>query len=208
MNNNRKYVNELQKIAVEESRLGIPVLYGKDVIHGHNVVFPIPLAMAAGFDPDLVRDASPAISEEAANDGIRWSFSPMMDLSRDPRWGRCVEGYGEDPYLGSKMAAAAVEGFQGDDLSRRENLAACAKHYIGYGAMEGGRDYQKSELSDYALNAFKTAFYGLKGIAVIFKGQLRVEHIALCLHLKHGALVAHHKLGKGSCLVNNLICLI
>ncbi|MDD6095796.1 MAG: glycoside hydrolase family 3 N-terminal domain-containing protein [Clostridia bacterium] len=160
--NNRKYVNELQKIAVEESRLGIPVLYGKDVIHGHNVVFPIPLAMAAGFDPDLVRDAYTAISEEAANDGIRWSFSPMMDLSRDPRWGRCVEGYGEDPYLGSKMAAAAVEGFQGDDLSRRENLAACAKHYIGYGAMEGGRDYQKSELSDYALRnyylpAFKSA---------------------------------------------------
>ena len=160
--NNRKYVNSLQKVAVEESRLGIPVLFGKDVIHGHNVVFPIPLAMAAGFDPDTVRKAYTVITEEAANDGIRWSFAPMMDLARDPRWGRCVEGYGEDPYLSAKMAAAAVEGFQGDDLSKRENLAACAKHYIGYGAMEGGRDYEKSEISDYALRnyylpAFKSA---------------------------------------------------
>lgn len=173
-NNNRKYVNELQKIAVEESRLGIPVLFGKDVIHGHNTVFPIPLAMAAGFDPDTVRDAYTIISEEAANDGIRWSFSPMMDLSRDPRWGRCVEGYGEDPYLGSALAAAAVEGFQGDDLSKRENLAACAKHYIGYGAMEGGRDYQKSEISDYALRnyylpAFKSAVdHGLRTVMSSF----------------------------------------
>ena len=158
-NNNRKYVNELQKIAVEDSRLGIPVLFGKDVIHGHNVVFPIPLALSAGFSPDTVRDAYTAISEEAANDGIRWSFSPMMDLARDPRWGRCVEGYGEDPYLSGKMAAAAVEGFQGDDLSDRKNLAACAKHYIGYGAMEGGRDYQKSEISDYTLrNCYLPAF--------------------------------------------------
>ena len=160
--NNREYVNSLQRIAVEESRLGIPVLFGKDVIHGHNVAYPIPLAMAAGFDPKTVKEAYEAISQEAANDGIRWSFSPMMDLSRDPRWGRCVEGYGEDPYLSAKMAKAAVEGFQGDDLSKRENLAACAKHYIGYGAMEGGRDYQKSEISDYALRnyylpAFKSA---------------------------------------------------
>ena len=157
----RQYLNELQRVAVEESRLGIPILCGRDVIHGHNTVYPIPLAMAATFNPGLVTEAYRCTAEEAANDGIRWSFSPMVDMARDPRWGRCVEGPGEDPYLGAKMAAAAVKGFQGDDLTKRDSIAACAKHYIGYGAAEGGRDYHKAEISDYSLrNYYLPAFKG------------------------------------------------
>lgn len=161
---NRQYVNEYQRAAVEESRLGIPLIFGKDVIHGHNTVYPIPLALAASFNPDMVRECYSLIAGEAANDGITWSFAPMMDLARDPRWGRCVEGIGEDPYLGAEMAAAMVRGFQGDDpddLSAHNKIAACAKHYIGYGAAEGGRDYHKAEISDYTLrNFYLKAFKG------------------------------------------------
>lgn len=165
MEANREYVNDLQRAAVEESRLGIPLIFGKDVIHGHNTVFPIPIAMAATFDPSLVRECYSLTAGEAANDGIMWSFAPMIDLARDPRWGRCVEGTGEDPYLGAVMADAMVRGFQGDDpddLSDHGKIAACAKHYIGYGAAEGGRDYHKAEISDYTLrnyylSSFKSA---------------------------------------------------
>lgn len=157
----RKYLNELQRAAVEESRLGIPILCGRDVIHGYNTMYPNLLAMAATFNPELVTEAYRCTAKEAANDGIRWSFAPMVDMSRDPRWGRCVEGPGEDPYLGAQMAAAAVKGFQGDDLSKRDSIAACAKHYIGYGASEGGRDYHKAEISDYSLrNYYLPAFKG------------------------------------------------
>ena len=148
---NRAFLNEAQKVALEESRLGIPLIFGHDVIHGHHVMFPDPLAMAAGFNPDMVEKSYRCIAEEAANDGVHWSFSPMVDMSHDPRWGRCVEGPGEDPCLGSAMAAAAVRGFQGDDLSKRDSIGACAKHYVGYGAAEGGRDYHKGEISDHTL---------------------------------------------------------
>lgn len=158
----REYANELQRIAVEETRLGIPLIYGHDVIHGWHTSFPDPLAMAAGFNPDMVEKSYRVIARECANDCVHWSFSPMLDLSHDPRWGRCTEGPGEDPYLGAKMAAAAVKGFQGDDLSRQDGIAACAKHYIGYGTAEGGRDYHKGEISDqtlrnYYLPAFRAA---------------------------------------------------
>lgn len=158
----REYANKMQRIAVEESRMGIPLIYGHDVIHGWHTSFPDPLAMAAGFNPDMVEKSYRTIARECANDCIHWSFSPMLDLSHDPRWGRCTEGPGEDPYLGAKMAAAAVKGFQGPDLSAHDGIAACAKHYVGYGAAEGGRDYHKAEISDqtlrnYYLPAFRAA---------------------------------------------------
>ena len=153
---------KLQQKAVNESRLGIPVIFGRDVIHGHHTVLPIPLGIAAAFNPEQVRLCYRDIAAEAAREGVHWSFSPMLDVSRDPRWGRCVESPGEDPYVGMKMAQAVVEGFQGDDLSKPDCIAACCKHYIGYGASEGGRDYHKAEISDYTLRnyylkAFKAA---------------------------------------------------
>ncbi len=143
-----------QKIAVEESRLGIPIIYGRDVIHGHHTVLPIPLGLAASFDGELVKEAYRCVAREAAADGVQWTFAPMLDNSHDPRWGRIIESAGEDPFLGEQMAKAVVEGFQGDDLSKPENIAACAKHFIGYGASEGGRDYTRVELSEYSLRNF------------------------------------------------------
>lgn len=162
--NLREKLNSLQKIAVEESRLGIPAIFGRDVIHGHKIAFPDAVAAACSFDPELVEECYAAIAEEASAEGINWVFSPMVDLSRDPRWGRCVEGFGEDPYLSEKMAGAAVRGFQGEDtenLKAKKHVAACAKHYIGYGAAEGGRDYRQAEISDYTLrNFYLSSFRG------------------------------------------------
>ena len=143
-------INELQQIAMEYH--GIPLLVGRDVIHGHHVCFPVPLAMSASFNPKLMQESYACIAEEAKNDGINWSFAPMLDISRDPRWGRIIESPGEDPYLGEKMAEAVVKGFQGDGDTI--NIAACAKHYIGYGATEGGRDYHKAEISDYSMRNY------------------------------------------------------
>lgn len=143
--------NEFQKVAVEESRLGIPLLFGFDVIHGYRTIFPIPLGLASSWDPDLVRKAAGIAAAEARADGVNWTFAPMVDIARDPRWGRIAEGAGEDPYLGSAMARAAVEGFQGNDLSDPRRLAACAKHYVGYGAAEGGRDYNTTDMSERTL---------------------------------------------------------
>ncbi len=145
------FINDIQRTAVEESEAKIPIIFGRDVIHGHRTVMPIPLAQTATFNPELAKKAYRCVAKEAANDGVHWSFSPMIDISRDPRWGRCIEGIGEDPHLGGKMAAAVTEGFQGEDYSAPDSLAACAKHYIGYGAVEGGRDYNLAEISDYTL---------------------------------------------------------
>lgn len=151
--------NELQRIAIENSRNGIPLLFGLDVIHGHKTVLPIPLASAASFNPELIETCYHDIAEEAAADGIHWTFSPMVDMSRDPRWGRIVEGPGEDPYVGEKFAEATVKGFQGTNLADDNSVIACAKHYIGYGASEGGRDYHRTEISDYSLyNYYLPAF--------------------------------------------------
>ncbi|MHB8113916.1 MAG: glycoside hydrolase family 3 N-terminal domain-containing protein [Bellilinea sp.] len=148
-------LNEIQRIAVEESRLGIPILHGRDVIHGHRTVFPIPLAMAATFDPAAMEEAFRIAAQEARAAGVHWSFAPMMDIARDPRWGRIIEGFGEDPYLGARMAEAAVYGFQGDHNEDgywpSDRILACAKHYVGYGAAEGGRDYNTAEISDHTL---------------------------------------------------------
>ena len=153
-------------IAVQNAALrspsGIPVLFGKDVIHGYRTIFPIPLAQAATFDADLVKEAASRMAAEAARSGIQWTFAPMLDLARDARWGRIIESFGEDPYLASVMAKASVEGIQGDDMSADDKIIACAKHFVGYGAGEGGRDYNKSEITDYTLRtmylpAFRTA---------------------------------------------------
>ena len=135
---------KLKQAALHESRLGIPLLVGKDVLHGHHTVFPIPLAMAAGWNPELVRRAAETAALEAAADGINWIFAPMLDIARDPRWGRIIEGFGEDPYLASQFAAASVKGFQRQAGAGSPEMAACAKHFIGYGASEGGRDYHLS----------------------------------------------------------------
>lgn len=155
-------VNALQRIAVEESRLGIPLLMGRDVVHGFRTVLPIPLGLAATFDPDVVRRGARMAAVEAAASGINWTFAPMIDVSRDPRWGRVAEGFGEDPYLTSVLAVASVEGFQGEDLSRPEGIAACVKHFAAYGAVEAGRDYSatnvpENELRNVYLPPFRAA---------------------------------------------------
>ncbi len=156
---NRELYSELQRIAVEESPNGIPMLFGRDVIHGHRTVLPIPLAMAASWDFDEIERCFRDVAAEAAADGIHWAFTPMLDLCRDPRWGRIIECPGEDPKLGENMARAAVRGLQGDFLSEKSPLIACAKHFIGYGASEGGRDYHRTEISDYSLyNYYIPAF--------------------------------------------------
>lgn len=142
--------NHFQKLALE-ARLKIPLLFGRDVIHGFRTVFPIPLAQAAAFDPDLAGQAASIAAREATASGIKWTFAPMLDIARDPRWGRVAEGNGEDPFLASQMARAVVKGFQGDDLSAPDKLIACAKHYVGYGAAEGGRDYENGEISEPTL---------------------------------------------------------
>ncbi len=143
-------IDEIQKTAVEESNSGIPLLFGRDIIHGYTTVFPIPLALSATFNPALIRKSYEYIAKETKNNGVNWTFAPMIDISRDSRWGRCIEGIGEDPYVGEVMAEAIVKGFQGEELSP-SSVAATAKHFIGYGAAEGGRDYDKTEISDYTL---------------------------------------------------------
>lgn len=152
-------LNELQRVAVKESPNKIPLIFGRDIIHGHNTAYPIPLASAASFNPDLIEKCYRNIAKEASADGVHWTFSPMLDICRDPRWGRIVEGPGEDPYIGAGFAKAAIKGFQGENLANEDSLVACAKHYIGYGASEGGRDYYRTEISDYTLqNYYLPAF--------------------------------------------------
>ena len=153
-------VNRLQRMAVEETRLGIPLLVARDVIHGFRTIYPIPLGQAATFDPALVEEAARLTADEAVQAGVRWTFSPMVDVARDPRWGRVAEGYGEDTYLTSVMGAAAVRGYQGSDSIVR--LAACVKHFAGYSVSEGGRDYNSTwipevQLRETYLPPFKAA---------------------------------------------------
>lgn len=148
---NTKLTRRLQKLAVEQSRLGIPLLFGYDVVHGFRTVFPIPLAMACSWNLAAIESAARISAREAAAAGVHWTFAPMVDICRDPRWGRVMEGSGEDPLLGSRIAAAQVRGFQGDDLAAADTLAACVKHYAAYGAAEAGRDYNSAELSERTL---------------------------------------------------------
>ena len=147
-------INRYQHIAVEKSRMHIPLLFGLDVVHGFRTEFPIPLAMASTWDPGLVEKASRVAAQEASAVGIRWTFSPMVDIARDARWGRIAESAGEDPYLGASMAAAYVRGYQSSHLDAPDTMAACAKHFVGYGAVEGGRDYNSTEISEHTLREF------------------------------------------------------
>lgn len=144
-------INRLQRLAVEHSRLGIPLLFGYDVIHGFRTMFPVPIALAATWDPDLIERVQGIAAREARSVGIRWTFAPMVDIARDPRWGRMIEGAGEDPYLGAAVAAAQVHGFQGDDPAGDDRVIAGPKHFAGYGAAMGGRDYDEANVSDYEL---------------------------------------------------------
>jgi beta-glucosidase len=147
-------VNAFQKIAIEKSRLKIPIIFGQDVIHGFRTEFPVPLGLAATWDPELVQRAARVAAREAAANGIRWVFSPMVDIARDARWGRMTEGSGEDPYLDATLAEAYVRGYQGERLDAPDSVAACPKHYVGYGAAEAGRDYNSTEISEHTLREF------------------------------------------------------
>jgi beta-glucosidase len=146
-------VNELQRAAVERSRLRIPLIFGFDVIHGYRTIFPIPLGEAASWDVAGVERAAATAAAEARAAGVQWTFAPMVDIARDPRWGRIAEGAGEDPYLGRAMARARVRGFQGDDYGRPDRVVACAKHWVAYGAAEGGRDYNTTDVSERTLRS-------------------------------------------------------
>jgi beta-glucosidase len=175
-----KRVNELQRIALEQSRLKIPVLFAFDVIHGYRTIFPVPLAMASSWDPKAAERAASVAAAEASAAGLKWTFAPMVDIARDPRWGRIVEGAGEDPYLGSAMSRAQVIGFQGNDYGAADKVAACAKHWVGYGAAEAGRDYNTTDISegrlreiyfppfkaavDAGVGTFMSAFNDLDGV--------------------------------------------
>ena len=146
-------INAVQRAAVEDSRLGIPILVSRDVIHGFRTIFPLPLGQAATFDPALVEKGAAASAREAVSSGVKWTFSPMLDIARDPRWGRVAEGSGEDPYLDALMGEAMVKGY------RSEGLASCVKHFVGYGAAEGGRDYNTTGLTERMLrNVYFPAF--------------------------------------------------
>ena len=145
-------IRALQKIAVEETRLGIPLIFGHDVIHGYKTIFPIPLAESSSWDLDLMEKSARVAATEASADGLHWTFAPMVDISRDARWGRVMEGAGEDPYLGSLVAKARVHGFQGDNLNDINTIVACAKHFAGYGFSEAGRDYNTTDFNQYTLH--------------------------------------------------------
>ncbi|MBS1813313.1 MAG: beta-glucosidase BglX [Acidobacteria bacterium] len=144
-------INHLQRIAVEQSRLHIPLIIGFDVVHGFRTIYPIPLAIASSWDPQLAEHVQSMAAREARSVGVHWAFAPMVDIARDARWGRIMEGAGEDPYLGSRMAEAQVRGFQGEDLSSPDHIMACVKHFAGYGAAVGGRDYDSADISDEQL---------------------------------------------------------
>ncbi|MBK6948830.1 MAG: glycoside hydrolase family 3 C-terminal domain-containing protein [Haliscomenobacter sp.] len=145
------YNRELQRIAVEETRLGIPLLFGYDVIHGYKTIFPVPLGESASWDLEAMEKSARIAAIEATAAGLHWTFAPMVDIARDPRWGRICEGAGEDPYLGARIGEARVKGFQGDDLSKDNTLIACAKHYAAYGAAQAGRDYHSVDISERVL---------------------------------------------------------
>lgn len=191
-----KGTRDLQKMAVEETRLGIPLLFGYDVIHGFKTIFPINLGLAASWDLEDIEKGSSIAAEEASAEGIHWTFAPMVDIARDPRWGRISEGAGEDVYLGSEIAKAYVKGFQGDDLSKHNTILACAKHFVGYGAAQAGRDYHTVNMGmdelrnvylppfeaavDAGVETFMTAFNEVNGVPatgnkLIFRDILRDE---------------------------------
>ena len=151
LNIDPKLINQIQRTAVKESRMGIPLIIGRDIIHGYKTVFPIPLGQAASFNPQIVENGASVAATEAREQGITWTFAPMLDISRDARWGRIAESLGEDPYLDSELGAAMVRGFQGKNLSDNNAIASCVKHFVGYGAVEGGRDYNTTNIPIHSL---------------------------------------------------------
>ena len=189
--NGAEYTRKIQKIAVEESRLGIPLIFGYDVIHGYKTIFPVPLGESASWDLDAIEKASRIAAREATAAGQHWTFAPMMDISRDARWGRVMEGAGEDPYYGAKVARARIRGFQGEDFSKDHTMLACAKHYVGYGAARGGRDYNTVDMSmrrlhevhlppfkaaiDEGVATFMSSFNELNGVPVTGSQELVKE---------------------------------
>ncbi len=156
-------IRHYQQIAVNESRLGIPLLFGRDIIHGFKTIFPINIGLTASFNPELAEETARIAALEATSVGVNWNFAPMVDISRDPRWGRMAEGFGEDTYLTTSLALAMLKGFQGEDLSSPSSLAACAKHFAAYGAAEGGRDYNTTDISNVEL--WNTYFPPFKALA-------------------------------------------
>lgn len=178
--NESKRFNELQKIAVEESPSGIPLLFALDVIHGYRTIFPVPLAMASSWDPSVAERAQTVAAREARAAGLHWTFGPMLDIARDARWGRIVEGAGEDPFLGAAMAAAQVRGFQGTSLNDPERILSCAKHFAGYGAADGGRDYDpvflpEAQLRNVYLPPFKAAVKA--GVATFMSAYMDLNNV-------------------------------
>ena len=173
-------INHLQHVAVEESRMHIPLLIGFDVIHGFRTIFPVPLAMAASWDPALVERSQAVAAKEASAAGVKWAFAPMVDIARDPRWGRIVEGAGEDPYLGSAMAVAQVRGFQGPFIGSPGHILACVKHFAAYGAADGGRDYDSSYVSDDQLrNLYFPPFHAAvqAGVASLMSAYMDLNDV-------------------------------
>src|SRR6266478_494594 len=209
-------INRYQRIAMEKSRLHIPLIFGLDVIHGFKTEFPIPLALASTWDPELVERTARVAARETSASGIRWAFSPMVDIARDARWGRMAEGSGEDPFLGAALARAYVRGYQGARLDAADSIAACPKHYVGYGAAEGGRDYNAVELSEHTLRQFylppfyaaidagaatlMSSFNSLNGVPAtanpftlkqILKGEWGFQGIVDSDYTSVGELIAH-----------------
>ena len=207
---------EAQRIARHESRLGIPLLFGRDVIHGYRTIFPIPLGQAASWDPELIGQAARIAASEAAREGIRWAFAPMLDVARDPRWGRIAESPGEDPYLGAAMATAIVRGFQGESLADPSSIAACAKHFAAYGAVEAGRDYNSAWVPEVLLRevylrafhaaadagaaSFMTSFNALNGVpasgnalllATILRGEWKYRGMVVSDYNAIEEMIAH-----------------
>src|SRR5262245_51309938 len=169
--------NRLQRLAVEQSRLGIPLLFGFDVIHGLRTIFPVPLGLAASWDPQLAERVQATAAREARAVGIHWAFAPMVDIARDPRWGRIVEGAGEDPYLGAQLAAAQVRGFQGETLGAPDRLVSGPKHFVGYGAALGGRDYDEVHLSEGELrNVYLPPFAAAVGAGA---GNIMTSYVGI-----------------------------
>ncbi|MCM3901701.1 MAG: glycoside hydrolase family 3 C-terminal domain-containing protein, partial [Pyrinomonadaceae bacterium] len=218
-----KNTNELQRIAVEQSRLKIPMIFGFDVIHGYRTVFPIPLGETASWDPVAVKRAASIAAAEARAAGVHWTFAPMVDIARDPRWGRIAEGSGEDPYLGSVMARARVQGFQGTDYSGSDKVVACAKHWVAYGAAEAGRDYNTTDVSEGALRnvyfppfkaaveagvgTFMSAFNSLNGVPAsanpftltdVLRGEWKFDGFVVSDYTSVEELIKHGVAADGS----------
>lgn len=215
--------NELQRVAVEQSRLKIPLIFGFDVIHGYRTVFPIPLGEASSWDPAGVERAASIAAAESRAAGVHWTFAPMVDIARDPRWGRIAEGSGEDPYLGSVMARSRVQGFQGTDYSANNRIVACAKHWVAYGAAEGGRDYNTTDVSernlrevyfppfkaavDAGVGTFMSAFNDLNGVPTsanpftltqVLRGEWKFDGFVVSDYTSVEELINHGVAANGS----------